>query len=83
MSIRKLTPITKSRKIIHVDEKPSRANGDCKDNLTQVYIWGCENIEIIQNSICYHIALLKQNLFDKSQANSLKKRALKLFHLIF
>ena len=78
MSIRKLTPITKPRKMIQVEEKPSKANGDCKDNLTQVDIWPCENIEMIQNSICYHIALLKQNLFDKSQANSLKRRARRL-----
>ena len=37
--------------------------------------WSDENIALIENSITYHIGLLRQNMFDKRQAMSLSSRA--------
>lgn len=78
MSIKKLIPISSSDKLTHLEEKSSTEDVDLGNNISRMNTWSDENVVMIKNSICYHVSLLKQNLFDKSQANSLKRRARRL-----
>ena len=78
MSIKKLIPISSSTKLTHLEEKSSTEDVDLGNNISRMNTWSDENVVMIKNSICYHVSLLKQNLFDKCQANSLKRRARRL-----
>ena len=76
--MKKLQPITTDSNRTQFAEQDQSNGVEIQTEAVSTSNWSDENIALIENSITYHIALLRQNMFDKRQAISLSSRAEKL-----
>ena len=76
--MKKLQPIATDSNRTQFAEQDQSNGVEIQIEAVSTSNWSDENIALIENSITYHIALLRQNMFDKRQAISLSSRAEKL-----
>ena len=70
----KLQPIATDSNRTQFAEQDQSNGVEIQTEAVSTSNWSDENIALIENSITYHIALLRQNMFDKRQAMSLSSQ---------